>query len=175
MSAKRALLASRIMRRRDFVESVALLTLGDFSAGWRGYEARWQVGNGSQSKSQRFTAPPWLGKEPLAGKTILLHAEQGLGDTIQFVRYAPLLAARGAKIVLEVQTELVRLLSCARRSRDLVPATRRCRISTSIVRCISLPLACATELATIPAEIPYIAPAEDESRFGGRACRGGGR
>ena len=72
--------------------------------------SRWHVG-WLASQRRDYGAPLWLGEQSLDGKTILLHAEQGLGDTIQFVRYAPLLAARGAKIVLEVQPELVRLLS----------------------------------------------------------------
>ena len=85
------------------------MTLGDF-AGWRGYEARWGVGF-LASQRRSFTAPLWLGESSLDGKTILLHAEQGFGDTLQFVRYAPLVAGRGAKVVLEVQPELARLLS----------------------------------------------------------------
>jgi tetratricopeptide (TPR) repeat protein len=92
-----------------FVEAVARLSLGDFAVGWHAYESRWQVG-WLASQRRDYGAPLWLGKEGLDGKTIMLHAEQGLGDTIQFVRYAPLLAARGAAVVLEVQQPLVRLL-----------------------------------------------------------------
>ena len=110
MSAASALVSKPDFAQARFVESVARLTLGDFNAGWQGYEARWSVG-ALASQRRKFSVPQWLGHEPLDGKTILLHAEQGFGDTIQFVRYAALLAARGASIVLEVQRELVRLLS----------------------------------------------------------------
>ena len=110
MSASAALIARPDFAQAKFVEAVTRLTLGDFGAGWRGYESRWGVG-ALASQRRNFTAPLWLGREPLRGKTILLHAEQGFGDTLQFVRYAPLLAERGAKeIVLEVQPELKRLL-----------------------------------------------------------------
>jgi tetratricopeptide (TPR) repeat protein len=161
MSAKRALNSKPDFAPARFVDSVARLTLGDFSAGWRGYESRGAVGNVA-AKDRRFTAPLWLGEESLEGKSILLHAEQGFGDTIQFVRYAPLVAARGATIVLEVQTELLRLLSCIAGIETL--AARNAPLPRFDFHCplLSLPLACATELATIPAEIPYIAPAEDE-------------
>ncbi|HUD87327.1 MAG TPA: tetratricopeptide repeat protein [Xanthobacteraceae bacterium] len=158
MSAKRALVQRPDFAQARFVESVARLTLGDFS-GWGGYEARWSVGL-LASQRRSFTAPLWLGEGSLDGKTILLHAEQGSGDTIQFVRYAPLLAARGAtKIIVEVQRELVRLLSCiagiavVARGDILPPFDCHCPL-------LSLPLAFATELATIPAEVPYIAPAD---------------
>ena len=108
MSASRALIGNPNFAQARFVESVARLTLGDFAAGWRGYEARWSVGL-LASQRRSFAAPLWSGKESLDGKTILLHAEQGFGDTIQFVRYAPLVAERGAeKVILEVQRELVR-------------------------------------------------------------------
>jgi tetratricopeptide (TPR) repeat protein len=161
MSASRALVARPDFAHARFIESVARLTLGDFSAGWRGYEARWSVG-ALASQPQNFAAPLWLGKETLDGKTILLHAEQGLGDTLQFVRYAPLLAARGAKIVLEVQPELVRLLSRAAGIETVI--ARKAPRPHFDFHCplLSLPLACGTELATIPAEIPYIVPAEDD-------------
>jgi tetratricopeptide (TPR) repeat protein len=157
IDARRALASRPDFAQARFVESVARLTLGDFATGWRGYEARWEVGFLAAQRGN-FTVPQWRG-EPLAGKTILLHAEQGFGDTIQFVRYAPLLAVRGAgQVVLEVQRELVPLLApmpgvaaVVARGEALPQVDCHCPL-------LSLPLAFATELATIPGEVPYIAP-----------------
>jgi len=161
MSAESALKIQPDFAHARFVEAVARLTLGDFNAGWRAYESRWQIG-WLASQRRDFGAPLWLGAESLAGKTILLHAEQGLGDTIQFVRYVPQLAARGASVVLEVQQELVRLLSglngvatLVGRRQPLPPYDFHCPL-------MSLPLACATTLQTIPANIPYVLPAAAE-------------
>ena len=162
MSASRALVAKPGFAQARFVESVARLTLGDFAAGWRGYEARWDVGL-LASQRRSFTAPLWLGNESLAGKTILLHAEQGSGDTIQFARYAPLVAQRGArKVVLEVQRELVPLLSGVA-GVDTVIA-RGASLPDFDLHCplLSLPLAFATDHASIPADIPYLAAADDK-------------
>jgi hypothetical protein len=162
VSARRALLVQPDFAQARFVESVAQLTLGDFAAGWRGYEARWSVGQ-LASQRRNFTAPRWLGKESLEGKTILLHAEQGFGDTLQFVRYAPLLRQRGARrVVLEVQRELVRLVSGGMLGRagiesvvaygeTLPPFDFCCPL-------LSLPLALQTTLSTVPAEFPYLLP-----------------
>jgi len=158
MSASRALLSNPNFAQARFVESVARLTLGDFIAGWRGYEARWTVGL-LASQRRNFTAPLWSGEEPLDGKTILLHAEQGFGDTIQFVRYAALVAERGAeKVIIEAQRELVPLLRGFAGAAAVI--ARGEPLPTFDVHCplLSLPLAFATELATIPARIPYIAP-----------------
>ena len=98
----------------------------------------------------------WLGETPLAGKTILLHAEQGLGDTVMFARYAPLLARAGARVVLEVQPELKGLLAglegvaaIVARGEPLPPFDVHCPLT-------SLPLACKTELSNVPADIPYL-------------------
>jgi tetratricopeptide (TPR) repeat protein len=158
MSASSALVANPKFAQARFVEAVARLTLADFAGGWKGYEARWSVGL-LASQRRGFTAPLWLGEESLDGKTILLHAEQGFGDTIQFVRYAALVAARGAgKIVLEVQRELVPLLTGL--AGATVVIARGEPLPAFDVHCplLSLPLAFATELATIPAQIPYLAP-----------------
>ncbi len=159
MSATRALRSRPGFAQARFVEAVARLTLGDFRAGWRGYEARALVGDVAR-KDRGFDASLWLGEPSLIGKTILLHAEQGFGDTMQFVRYLPLVAARGASIVLEVQGELTRLLSCLPGIATVV--ARNAPLPHFDYHCplLSLPLACATELATVPAEIPYIAAAE---------------
>jgi tetratricopeptide (TPR) repeat protein len=160
MSARRALVGRPDFAQAKFVEGVARLTLGDFS-GWRGYEARWGTGF-LASHRRSFAAPLWLGESSLDGKTILLHAEQGFGDTLQFVRYAPLLAGRGANVVLEVQPELARLLSplpgvaaVIARGKPLPRFDCHCPL-------LSLPLAFATELTTIPAQIPYVAPADQD-------------
>ena len=149
MSATRALAIKPDLAHARFVEAVARLSLGDFGAGWRAYEARWHVG-WLASQRRDYGAPLWLGGESLAGKTILLHAEQGLGDTIQFARYAPLLAARGATIVLEVQPELVRLLSAMPAAAKVV--ARKAPLPRYDFHCplLSLPLACGTTLETIP-------------------------
>ncbi len=161
MSAASALVSKPDFAQARFVESVARLTLGDFSAGWRGYEARWAVGL-LASQRRSFTAPLWLGQQSLDGKTILLHAEQGFGDTIQFVRYAPLLAACGATVILEVQRELARLLSAMPGVAAVV--ARGQQLPSFDLHCplLSLPLAFATQPTTIPADIPYIVPAADE-------------
>ena len=89
---------------------VAQLRLGDFDAGWRGYEWRWARDDHAGQKRD-FPQPQWSGEEEIAGKTILLHAEQGLGDTIQFARFATMVAKRGARVVLEVQPALKSLMS----------------------------------------------------------------
>jgi tetratricopeptide (TPR) repeat protein len=102
--------------KRDYAEaywnkSLALLLQGEFIKGFNEYEWRWKNENIKKMAGERsFTQPLWLGAEDIAGKTILLHAEQGLGDTLQFCRYAMLVAELGAKIILEVQKPLVNLL-----------------------------------------------------------------
>ena len=169
-SAQAALALAPDFAHARFVEAVARLTLGDFAAGWLAYESRWQIG-WLASQRRDFAAPLWLGAESLDGKTILLHAEQGLGDTIQFARYAPLLAARGATVILEVQRELVRLLSDLRGAAAVV--ARQSSLPAYDFHCplMSLPLACGTMVATIPAAVPYIARRMPKLPRGGRACR----
>jgi len=160
MSASRALAAKPDFAEARFVESVARLTLGDLAGGWRGYEARWSVGF-LAAQRRSFAAPLWRGEEPVAGKTILLHAEQGFGDAIQFVRYAPLLARRGAKIILEVRRQLVPLLAELPGIAAVVAHGDRLPHFDLHCPLMSLPLAFATELATIPAQVPYLAATQD--------------
>jgi tetratricopeptide (TPR) repeat protein len=154
-----------------FVEAVARLSLGDFAAGWRAYESRWHVG-WLASQRRDYGAPLWLGKESLDGKTILLHAEQGLGDTIQFARYAPFLAGQGATVVLEVQEPLVRPLSNLRGVAKIV--ARKEPLPHCDFHCplLSLPLACGTTVETIPAHVPYLMPPQsDVARWHARLPR----
>ena len=137
-----------------FSEALALLALGDYRRGFEKYEARWRRSGMPAPKSRG--RPLWLGEYPLARKTVLLHAEQGFGDTIQFARYVPLLAATGAKVVLEVQSELTALMTRLNggaqiigRGDTLPPFDVHCPLG-------SLPLALRTEPDTVPAEIPYL-------------------
>jgi tetratricopeptide (TPR) repeat protein len=138
-----------------FHEALCRLRIGDFDRGWEKYEWRWETENQRLAK-RGFTQPLWLGQEEIAGKTILLHAEQGLGDTIQFCRYVPLVAARGARIVLEVQKPLQELMS----SLDGVPhiISRGDPLPDFDLQCplLSLPLAFRTRLETIPSAVPYL-------------------
>jgi tetratricopeptide (TPR) repeat protein len=136
------------------------LTLGEFNAGWNSYERRWQTREFAAQRRD-FSQPLWRGEEPLTGKTILLHAEQGFGDTIQFARYLPLVAGSGAHVILEVQRELKTLMvglegvmTVAARGEVLPPFEFHCPLA-------SLPLAFKTELATIPACTPYLAVPPD--------------
>jgi tetratricopeptide (TPR) repeat protein len=146
------------IRRDDanahFSEALALLTLGDYRRGFEKYEWRWRR---SGMPAQRGRGRPlWLGEYPLTRKTVLLHAEQGLGDTIQFARYVPLLAAAGAKVVLEVQSELTTLM--ARLDGAATVVAQGEALPSFDVHCPlgSLPLAFKTEPSTVPARIPYL-------------------
>jgi tetratricopeptide (TPR) repeat protein len=138
-----------------FNRAMALLTLGETQKGFEEYEWRWKRSSMTDTR-RAYGRPLWLGGFPLGHKTILLHAEQGLGDTIQFARYAPLLARDGARVVLEVQPALKELLSglasitsCHARGETLPAYDLHCPLG-------SLPLALKTEAATIPADIPYL-------------------
>ncbi len=147
-----------------FNASLSLLSLGDYRRGFAEYEWRWtRTGMMTRKEIQK---PLWLGEAPLAGKTLLLHAEQGLGDTVMFVRMVPRLAATGAKLVLEVQPELRPLLegidgvsAVVARGEPLPRHDLQCPLA-------SLPLALKLDPADIPAAIPYLrAPGDRISKW----------
>jgi len=140
-------------------EAYVLLALGRFPLGWKAYESRWDaLIDGVPMTRRHMDHPRWRGRGRLAGRTLLLHAEQGLGDTLQFVRYAPHLARAGARVIVEAQAPLVTLL----RSLEGVAqvAATDDPLPDFDLQCplLSLPLACGTTLASIPAEVPYLAP-----------------
>jgi tetratricopeptide (TPR) repeat protein len=139
--------------------SLCRLLVGDFAEGWREYESRW-VGEAIDSPKRAFAQPLWLGEAPLAGQTILLHAEQGMGDTLQFCRYAPLVAERGATVVLQVPAPLKRLLGSLAGASVVIDGADALPRFECHCPLLSLPLAFGTRLSTIPAEVPYLrAPA----------------
>jgi FkbM family methyltransferase len=153
-----------IQHRPDFADAhlnlgLVLLQLGHFQRGFVEYHWRWST---AQCPDLRYTNALWKGAE-LHGKTILLTAEQGFGDTIQFARYAPLVAQRGGRVVIACQKPLVRLLStvpgvsqCVDRDKDDVETHTHTPL-------LELPLIFGTTLDTIPAQVPYVSPPPDSS------------
>jgi tetratricopeptide (TPR) repeat protein len=134
-----------------------LLLLGDFAGGWQEYEWRWKLPQ-SEQNLREFQQPLWLGGETLEGRTILLHGEMGLGDTLLFCRYTSEVARLGGKIILEVQPSLLPLLA----GLEGVSAafSRGAQLPVFDCHCplMSLPLAFRTELHNIPSPIPYVRP-----------------
>jgi Glycosyltransferase family 9 (heptosyltransferase) len=135
------------------------LLVGDFDEGWQGRE--WgrqcaQVG----FVDRKFTKPHWFGEEPIAGKTILLHTDEGLGDSIQYARYAPLVAKLGARVILEVAAPLHALMKGMEGVSLCLPRTMGDELPEFDLHCPlgALPLAFKTRLATIPASPCYLPP-----------------
>ena len=141
----------------QYNRALTQLFLGDFANGWRGYEWRWR--NAQRlviGEVRTFEQPLWLGAEPIAGRRLLLHCEGGLGDTLQFCRYASGCARLGATVLLEVQPPLIELLAtlegvseCIVAGSALPPFDYHCPL-------MSLPLAFKTTVETIPAPRRYV-------------------
>ncbi|MFP5230358.1 MAG: tetratricopeptide repeat protein [Acidobacteriota bacterium] len=143
--------------------AVVLLDQENFAEGWRAYEYRWQLLNFAKAAGRFADKPRWQG-EPLAGKRILLHAEQGYGDMIQFARFVPQVAAMASEVYLEVPSRLWALFA------DLLPSGRVLSRGGTLphydLHCplMSLPLALGLAPDTIPSE-PYLrVPAEQRER-----------
>ena len=133
--------------------NVHLLT-GNFELGWKEYVWLWKT---TDCKKQRreFSQPIWNGFD-MKGRTILLYAEYGFGDTIQFIRYAPLVAERGARVIVECQRELVSLLQGCEGIEKVIPQGEK--LPDFDFRCslMMLPVVFNTSLDTIPKKIPYL-------------------
>ncbi len=137
--------------------AIALLTAGDFARGFAENEWRWRT---PAMAPHALGGPLWRGEDP-AGKTILLHDEGGYGDTLQFARFAPLLAARGARVLLRIQHPLVRLL--ARSMPEVTVLSKNDPVPVHDLQCpmVSLPLGFAITVDTVPGTTPYVwAPPE---------------
>jgi tetratricopeptide (TPR) repeat protein len=139
-----------------FGKASALLLLGDYPAGWRGYESRHALAQAA-ADPPKSPAPLWLGIPDPAGRTLLLRAEQGFGDILQFVRYAPLLRGRAGHLILAVPPPLLRL--CDGLADAVVDDGTEPPPHDLQAPLMSLPLALGTTLATIPAAVPYLRPA----------------
>ena len=159
-SSRRALELDPSLSEAHLVLSIALLSLGDYAEGWKEYEWRhkWERINHIE---RAFSQPQWQG-EPLEGRTILIHTEQGFGDTLQFVRYVPLVAKAGGRVILEVHPALFPLL-------QHTPGAAQCLCAGDALpefdlQCplMSLPLAFATTLQSIPKIIAIVSPSTNK-------------
>ncbi len=156
----------------DFVEvhtnlSYAHYLHGDFAPAWSEYEWRWKCpGN----KPPSYSPPYWDGSS-LEGKTILLFAEQGLGDSMQFIRYAPLVKERGATVIVQCQPALVRLLRRCPGIDRIIADGDEPPPTDVLIPFMSLPRVFQTTLANIPAPIPYLSADPELRARWGRALR----
>ena len=133
---------------------------GDFDSWWSIYDWRWKC----RSCLPPLLPPPYWDGSSLEGKTILLFVEQGLGDTIQFIRYAPLVKQRGATVALLCQPSMVRLLATCEGIDQIVPKGVDPPAADVRIPLMSLPRAFRTTLADIPAQVPYLS-ADPELRL----------
>ncbi|HVU34380.1 MAG TPA: tetratricopeptide repeat-containing glycosyltransferase family protein [Opitutaceae bacterium] len=167
-ASERALALAPDSPQANINHAMVELVAGNLRAGWPHAEARHAMKLAGAGRE--FAQPQWRGAEPLAGRRILLHAEQGLGDTLLFVRFVPLVAALGASVFLQVQRPLRELLEasfggCARLltfGEPLPDFDLHCPLP-------SLPLAFGTDLASLPAQVPYVrVPADAMGRWRNR-------
>jgi tetratricopeptide (TPR) repeat protein len=139
--------------------ALALLQMGDYEQGWPEYEWRWQT---DDSRARHLGRPRWDGS-PLGGRIILLHVEQGLGDTLQFIRYAALVKERGGVVLVEAPKRLAPLLSRCPGIDRLVERGTPLPVFDVEAPLLSLPAIFRTTPQTVPAPIPYLT-AEPELR-----------
>jgi tetratricopeptide (TPR) repeat protein len=153
-----------------FNRAHALLITGEFEEGWKEYEWRFAVAR----YDRNFSRPLWSG-EPLAGQRILIHAEQGFGDTLHFVRYVPTVARRGGTVVLEVPEPLVRLARSVEGASQVLAAGEQLPAFDCHCPLLSLPRVLGTNLATIPNAVPYLSvPAGASAAWGERIASASG-
>lgn len=149
-----------LAERPDYAEArgnlaLTLLMLGRLEEGWRAYESRWEI-EAMGGPTPVFSQPRWTG-QARHGETVLLYAEQGSGDTLQFCRYAPMVAAAGGRVALVVPKALRRLMATLEGVADVLieenetppPFDYHCPL-------LSLPLAFGTIMQTIPIAVPYL-------------------
>lgn len=152
---RRALLLGGIAGpRADCFWAHAALLYGEMPQGWDLYEARLRM-PGLVQPERHFTHPRWNG-EPFPGKTLLLHYEQGLGDTLMFVRYAPMVKALGGRVLLAAQQPLANLVATCQGIDEVIPKGTPPPPFDFHFPLLSLPWLFRTEVSSIPAAVPYL-------------------
>jgi hypothetical protein len=153
-----AAFARAIEIKPDFADvhfnlGVLMLLRGDFQNGWREYEWRWKL---QSQLTPRPTGPGQWDGEALHGQTILLYAEQGIGDTLQFIRYVPMVAQRGGRVIVQCPRGLSRLLAGFGDTQQIIEIGQPLPHFDRHCALLSLPLIFSTDLRSIPQQIPYL-------------------
>ena len=157
-SYERAIAVDPACAVAHFNRGLLQLQQGNYADGWRSYESRWSAEELALSKDKReYEQPLWTGEQSLEGKTVLLWSEQGLGDTLQFCRYATMVAQRGATVILEVKPELIGLMGTLAGVSRIIAKDGAAPAFDLHCPLMSLPLAFGTRVETIPAAVPYLA------------------
>ena len=136
--------------------AMALLAMGDYAQGFVEYEWRWRCDNFT-TRSRDFGRPMWDGSDP-RGRRVFVHTEQGYGDTLQFVRYVPMLAARGAEVILECHPSLRTLLRRVQGVSKVVPSGMNPPDFDLHTPLLSMPKWFNTTLEDLPNHVPYVTP-----------------
>jgi len=152
--------------------ALALLTTGDYARGWEQYEFRW-FDEPMRSHRAAYDRPYWVGQS-LQGKTILLRGEQGIGDVVQFARYATPLAEAGATVMLHVRAGMAKLASSFKHVQQAVETLAYPPTFDYYVNLMSVPRVMGTTLSAVPADVPYLTvPTELEEKWRARVCSRG--
>ena len=141
--------------------AMLLLLRGQYTLGWNEYEARFDVPRTMSRKE--YGKPVWDGQDP-EGRTVLLYCEQGFGDAIQFARYVPILAERGASVIVECRPELVKLFGSLRGVNQIVTPDEELPDFDAYRGPLSMPMISGTTVETIPADVPYLRPDRTQVR-----------
>ena len=143
-------------------KALTQISLGNYEEGWKLYESGWQAGE--RGTPRAFNKPTWLGEESIKGKTLLIYAEQGFGDFIQFCRYAPMAEALGAKVILQVSAPLLALAKSLKGNFTIIQEGDALPPVDFVCPVMSLPLAFKTTLNTVPAKTPYLFAQADQKK-----------
>jgi len=155
-------------------KAIIKILLGDYEEGWHLYEYGWDAEGPPRGNRKPYSQPSLVGNDPqaphvpkevLAGKRVMLHAEQGLGDAIQFARYAPMVAALGAKIILNVHKPLLGVMRTLSPDYELIEKEQQYAEFDYHCALMSLPFYFKTTVNTVPAQVPYLAV--DQSKKAG--------
>jgi tetratricopeptide (TPR) repeat protein len=155
-SYNRAIAIQSDFPEAQYNRSLALLLTGDYESGWLNYEWRWNNADRLSLQRRTFSQPLWLGKESIAGKRLLIYSEQGLGDALQFCRFAKGAAFMGATVILEVQRTLAPLLARVEGISQVISDGDPLPKFDYHCPLLSLPLALGTTIDTIPATTRYL-------------------